>query len=565
VETAPTPPAEWTLVFEDGFDGPNGNQPDRGRWTYEHGFVRNAEEQYYTDSTNNIFFRDGNLVIRAVRDESANPQITSASIHTANTYTYGRFEARVKVPGGRGIWPAFWLLGDDHDTAGWPWCGEIDVMEFLGYDPNQVHSSLHNTARNGLLGNQVTASTHIDDLTSKFLVYALEWSPTSLDLYVESGNVLVNVASYQHDGKCSEITWPFNKPFQVKINLAVGGYLGGQQGVDYSIFPAEYQIDWVRIYRKTAGNAEPACDKRRYHGLVDSASGFRLNDVNTKLMTQPDAQAAFVSKFAEGVAAAMGQSATSEGFQRAFMFDAIVPYETNGKVRILANFTLVNVDHSAAQSALAAGMSSFGSFTSWLSGVVGSSWTMVSVGTDCPGCYTGSGVPVPRPFAAYTIPATVPISAYDFGGFRVAYYDVTGWDQYNAQYGRSGLDYTDLAPVGDGSFALGYTEVNEWLVYSGITTPSCSGGTMSVKVAVNAGNPFEQTGTIRVGFHSISAGGDVGSGPVAMVSVKTTGRFYPFDQSESTTVQLACGTTYRAHMSFVQGSYFVGSLALSTA
>ena len=240
--------ADWKLVWSDEFDKPG--LPDPAKWGYEKGFVRNHEKQYYTDARpENARVEDGALIIEArkedYRDAQHTAQYTSASLTTQGkaSWTYGRIEMRAKLPTGRGIWPAFWMLGIDHGKVSWPACGEIDIMELVGFNPEVVEAHCHTAQSSG--GRARGDKIHVDKPWEDFHIYAAEWYPDRIDFFRDSQKYF----SYKKEG-ADDVAWPFDKPQYIILNTAIGGAWGGQKGVDDSIFPQKYIIDYVRVYQK---------------------------------------------------------------------------------------------------------------------------------------------------------------------------------------------------------------------------------------------------------------------------------------------------------------------------
>ncbi len=239
----------WNLVWSDEFN--KDGMPDTGKWSYEHGYIRNHEKQYYTVARKeNASVTDGHLVIEArddsaVLDDEARP-ITSAALETKNKadWTYGRIAVRAKLPKGRGTWPAIWMLGSNIDTVGWPECGEIDIMEHVGYDPGVIHSTIHTKAYNWMKGTDKTADTLIADCMDAYHVYAINWTPEKIDFYIDSNRLF----TFRNEHKTTA-EWPFNSPHYLILNLAVGGDWGGQKGIDPAIFPTKMLVDYVRVYK----------------------------------------------------------------------------------------------------------------------------------------------------------------------------------------------------------------------------------------------------------------------------------------------------------------------------
>lgn len=230
------------LLFEENFDGPSLNV---NNWNFELGDGcpdlcgwGNDERQIYT--RNNISFVDGNLVITAKLEDDA---YTSARINTKGKIEvqYGSIEVRAKVPPGYGLWPAIWMLGNDIDTNTWPGCGEIDIMEYVGKEPGVIYTTLHTP--DGYGDNGSSKKTSIENVESDFHVYRADWTAESIDLHIDGKKVY----SFSPEEK-NKNTWPYDKPFYLLLNMAIGGNFGGPE-VDDSIFPAEFAIDYVRIYK----------------------------------------------------------------------------------------------------------------------------------------------------------------------------------------------------------------------------------------------------------------------------------------------------------------------------
>ncbi len=240
---------EWKLTWSDEFDRPG--RPDPAKWGYEVGYIRNKEEQYYTkDRPENARIEGGKLVIEARKDNFEGKPITAASLNTAGKreFLYGKFEVRAKLPKGRGTWPAIWFLGTNIREVGWPRCGELDLMEHVGFDPNKVHFNIHTEAYNHVKGTGKGAA--VDFPTPEdWHVYGMEWYPDRVDFFLD-GKKTFTYAKEKDDVS----VWPFAKPHYLLINLAIGGGWGGQKGVDPEIFPARYEIDYVRYYELKQGS-----------------------------------------------------------------------------------------------------------------------------------------------------------------------------------------------------------------------------------------------------------------------------------------------------------------------
>ena len=246
------------LTWSDEFDGPAGSAPNGSKWKYDvgGGGWGNNEQQYYTTSTSNASLNGaGQLVITARRENPANYQChygtcqyTSARLLTADrfTQTYGRFESRMKLPRGQGIWPAFWMLGADIGSNPWPGSGEIDIMENIGREPNQVHGTIHGPGYSGAEG--IGAGYSIGaPFADAFHTFAVEWEPNVIRWYVD-GNLYQTRTPADLGGD----RWVFDHPFFMLLNLAVGGYWPGYPD-GTTQFPQTLTVDYVRVYGYTSG------------------------------------------------------------------------------------------------------------------------------------------------------------------------------------------------------------------------------------------------------------------------------------------------------------------------
>jgi beta-glucanase (GH16 family) len=257
-------PADWELVWSDEFD--QDGLPDPAKWVQEEGFIRNRELQYYTTGrSENARVENGLLIIEARKEHFPNPRhqpdapdrrwqqqrphadYTSASLTTRGRaeWTYGRIEVRAKLPGGRGTWPAIWMLGTNIGEVGWPACGEIDIMEYVGHDPGVVHANVHTRGYNHTRGNGRGARLKLPEAETSFHLYAVEWTPDHLKFFVDD----MNFFTLKND-RTGVDSWPFDAPHYLILNLAIGGAWGAQKGVDDSLFPQRFLIDYVRVYRR---------------------------------------------------------------------------------------------------------------------------------------------------------------------------------------------------------------------------------------------------------------------------------------------------------------------------
>ncbi|MDR0429026.1 MAG: glycoside hydrolase family 16 protein [Tannerellaceae bacterium] len=238
-------PEGYTLVWQDEFN--DTYMPHPGRWYYEtgrHGWGNNEIQNYIAGVRGNdtcAFISDGTLKIIA---KKVGDEVLSVRLNTDDSWMYGYFEAALKLPEGKGTWPAFWMMPKNGEH--WPLDGEIDIMEEVGYRPNWVSSAIHCQAYNHGIGTQKTGEQFISTAQSGFHVYAMEWTEDYIKGYVDGKCHFV----FENDKQGNKETWPFNTPFYIKLNLAWGGNWGGAEGVDESFLPAVYEIDYVRVYRK---------------------------------------------------------------------------------------------------------------------------------------------------------------------------------------------------------------------------------------------------------------------------------------------------------------------------
>lgn len=246
-----------TLIWSDEFNGSNGQLPDNSKWVFNTGGDGwgNSELQYYTNLQSNAALDgSGNLVITARRENNGNYncwygrcQYTSARLTTVGkfSYAYGGFEARIKIPSGQGIWPAFWMLGVDLFKVGWPQCGEIDIMENIGKEPLAVHGTLHGPGYSGADG--LSSTYHLPNnqpFSNDFHVYRADWTGNSITFSVDGNQYATKTRSDTRGNK-----WVFNHNFFILLNLAVGGNWPGSPDASTQ-FPQTMIVDYVRVYSK---------------------------------------------------------------------------------------------------------------------------------------------------------------------------------------------------------------------------------------------------------------------------------------------------------------------------
>lgn len=237
----------YKLVWKDDFsiDG----KPNSDFWNLETGGwgFGNDEDQFYTDNLKNAFIKDGVLNIVGLKEDYENRNYTSAKLttHGKKTIQYGKIVVKAKMPKGDGVWPAIWMLPNSiHEGESWPLCGEIDIMEHVGRMPNSIHYSLHSEKYNHRKNNHKTHTMEDDTIYDNFKSYEIRWDENSITYYLDG----VKQVEYIKDPNDDNEGWPYNKPYYLIINLAIGGSWGGK--IDDNIIPATMQISSVEVYER---------------------------------------------------------------------------------------------------------------------------------------------------------------------------------------------------------------------------------------------------------------------------------------------------------------------------
>ncbi len=414
---------DWQVVWADEFD--TDGAPDPAKWDYDIGGNGwgNQESQHYTDRPENARVEDGRLVIEAREESYQGNAYTSARLVTRGqaSWTYGRIEARIKLPAGQGIWPAFWMLASDSPYGGWPFSGEIDIMEYLGHDTDRVYGTIHygggtytpcRANRGGVQGHCYSGDH--DDLASgtfdqDFHTFAVEWEPREIRWLVD-GEVYQR-QSYWYSGSAGYPA-PFDQPFHLLLNVAVGGQWPGYPD-ETTVFPQTMEVDYVRVYQD-----------------ADAAPDVTLGD-----LADPTPEA--------GSTVALSATASDRDGVESVEFlqgDGVLGTVTDEP------YTL-DVDHVADGCYTVRARATDGAgFTSL------SAPASVTVGAGCP---EGSAWPfLMRPA---TIPGVVEAEHYDLGGDGAAYSDFTdantgggirlddGVDVRSSRDSGGGFDVTDLS------------------------------------------------------------------------------------------------------------------------
>jgi len=253
----------WKLVWNDEFNYKG--LPDTAKWNYDtvgniYGWGNNEKQWYKVASLKNTEVGNGTLKIRAFKDSAGNKAYSSGRLTTLQKgdWKYCRIEVKAKLPTGRGTWPAIWMLSTHNTYGGWPNSGEIDIMEHVGYSPDSVFATAHTGDFNHMKRTQVGVKTYLPTATTQFHVYRLEWDSTEYRCYVDD----LHYFTYKNNGK-GYGSWPFDQPFHLILNLAIGGGLGGKRGIDDTLFPHVMEVDYVRVYQRDSLSAAAMIQQRK--------------------------------------------------------------------------------------------------------------------------------------------------------------------------------------------------------------------------------------------------------------------------------------------------------------
>ncbi|MGQ1788248.1 glycoside hydrolase family 16 protein [Saccharicrinis sp. GN24d3] len=243
-------PNKYKLVWEDEFEYTG--LPDSAKWDYDQEGNQsgwgNKEEQFYTKARKeNAWVENGILKITAIQEQYEDKNFSSARLISKADWQYGKVEVRAKLPDARGTWSAIWMMpgGWSFDDGNWPDIGEIDIMEHVGHDLGVIHASAHSKDYQWQKGTQKTDTINVGNVNTQFHSYILEWTPDLMKAYVDDKLYF----TYRNEGLGVD-KWPYNKPFYLILNVAVGGAWGSVEGIDSRAFPQTMEVDYVRIYQK---------------------------------------------------------------------------------------------------------------------------------------------------------------------------------------------------------------------------------------------------------------------------------------------------------------------------
>jgi beta-glucanase (GH16 family) len=282
------------LLWSDEFDGPAGSAPDSTKWGYDiggNGWGNNELETYTSRTQNAYLDGNGNLVIKVINEnftggDGIARNYTSARLLTKGKFQqrYGRIEARIQIPFGQGIWPAFWMLGSDIDQVGWPTCGEIDIMENVGREPSVNHGSMHGPGYSG--GNPLTGTYTLpggQPLSSDFHVFAIEWDPNTVRFYVDGNLYETHTPADIPAGG----TWVYEHPFFILLNVAVGGNFPGNPDKT-TTFPQTMTVDYVRVYTDSSANYTPVINSATITGKNLTVNGLYFDPASVVTLNGND-------------------------------------------------------------------------------------------------------------------------------------------------------------------------------------------------------------------------------------------------------------------------------------
>jgi beta-glucanase (GH16 family) len=474
------------LVWSDEFDY-NG-LPDSTKWSYDvggHGWG-NEELQYYTDKRlENARVENGKLIIEARKENYEGNDYTSARLVTRNNgdWTYGRIEIRARLPQGKGTWPALWMLPTKwiYGSGDWPDVGEIDIMEHVGHKEGEIHGTIHTHDFNHMDGTQKSGQTFVGDAVSAFHVYAIEWTKEEIRWYVDGSKFF----TYENNGD-GWSAWPFDHPFHLIMNIAVGGTWGGAEGVDDTIFPQKLEVDYVRVYqtKNQLGNSingakelVPNAAGVKYSSKILNGSDYKWTvPDNAELLTQDTIKDILLNWGCD-----TGKIVLSTTLDNNTYTDTLPVKEKDVSIRGDL-FWKSNDDpllffldsmHSTsfqwtlpAEASIISGQGTDSVFVDW-----GESTGKVKVlvENNCLNKEYEKTIlnpekqyPYPDPFSSHNIPGEIEAVNYDYGGEGIAYHDNESDNQGSGPRQDDGVDTEYAEPGGN----IGWFEQDEWLEYS---------------------------------------------------------------------------------------------------
>jgi beta-glucanase (GH16 family) len=470
------------LVWADEFN--QEGLPDSTKWSYNvgGGGWGNNELQYYTDKRlENARVEDGKLIIEAIKESYQGSTYTSARLVTKmkGDWLNGTVEVRAKLPGGKGTWAAIWMMPTDQAYGSWPSSGEIDIMEYVGYDKGRIYGTIHTKAYNHTLGTQKGSNTTLTDETDTFHVYKVTWTQEQIEFYVDATKYYT--FKNQHT---DYTTWPFDKRFYLIMNLAVGGDWGGSQGVDPAAFPARMEIDYVRVYQESQdltihgpGTAFPMQENLHFFLYNDPEASYSWSLKGEGHITSPaDSSDVYVSLGCTAdtilchVTTACGEYDLEYPVEIAgYAIEGpyfVEPLQENIMLKAPALEGSTYSWSVPADATITAGQGNDSLYITW-----GENPGVVSLVIEN-GCGRDSisrklrfygQYAYPDPDMPHAIPGTINATEYDFGGEGIAYHDTETANQGTGPREDEGVDteYND-----NGSANVGWINTGEWLAYT---------------------------------------------------------------------------------------------------
>jgi len=537
----------YHMIWQDEFDGQG--HPDSSRWNYETGGDGwgNNELQYYTERRlENARLENGRLIIEAHKEYYQGNDYTSARLTTKNKgdWAYGRIEARAKLPAGRGTWPAIWMLPTQwiYGDGSWPDNGEIDIMEHVGYDEGIIHGTIHTNAYNHMDGTDKGGTTGVPDATENFHIYAIEWTASEIRWYVDDH--LYFTFENKEEGWQK---WPFDHPFHLLMNIAVGGDWGGVEGVDDSIFPVQMQVDYVRVYQtadqigeliegpghlvsrqKGVSFSTPIKDAQSYQWSVPEDA--EINGASDQRQVTVDWGCQSGEVACTIVTADSVYDATHSVALEQVQIDGPRFYNEDDDP---LSFSVPEMVQTTYQWELPEG----GSFVSGEgTHVVEVDWPeradsiTLNITNDCGTqiithqLWTpGQQFPYPDPQKPHLLPDTIDPTHYDYGGEGVAYHDVTSANEGSGIRQDEGVD-TESLDRGYGN--IGYIKPGEWVEYSIKVEKE-----FSARVVLRMASAVTTNGSVDVLVNGETVASDI--------QARNTGEWYLFEEFESNTFTLS--------------------------
>lgn len=493
---------EYHLVWSDEFDV-NG-APNPIFWNKEvNGTPANNELQYYVDSAKNSFVRDGYLYLRTIKESLGGKNYTSARLNTRNKvdWTYGRIDVRAKLPRGKGTWPAIWMLYTNNKYGGWPNSGEIDIMEYVGYDSNYVHGTIHSGAYNHTKGTQKGASYYVTDAEDVFHEYSCEWDKDTIEVFIDN----IKYFTFVNDKNGTPDTWPFDHNFYLILNIAFGGSWGGAQGIDNSIFKndssVQMLVDYVRLYKKntdfsiSGNNKVKESSSNKYS--VPQLTGFYYQWIvptSANATSKSDSSSINViwGCTSDTLALRIGKDGDTSLVKFPVTVTPLVAYGRNwvDTGAVAQKYYADSIPGATFKWKADAGINITSPDTRkevWVD-FINEGKIYVEISTLCKVYYDtiyikfGDGqFPYPDKTKPATIPGKIMAINFDYGGPEVAYRDGEKTNQGGAARNDEWVD----TQQNDGSYTIGWFNTNEWLEY---TVNITEAGTYKVVVRASSGN-----------------------------------------------------------------------------